>query len=385
MESEDSHRDATSQNTRSKNMLDELDESSLMLERLTKSLNTVTDLKDKPQTPPSSSTHDRKPHLSHSTSNASSVFSEMDDRDHMTGAQEAASNGVNRRSRTLSENAARHQVVSSLSTSEPDLVNLDDNDDVPPPLPPRDPDMLLPPATPSHDARSHGSFIGNRMVRGSSEHSLLTASLNVGPGHRSPFHHGGAMMASPAHQTRSALSTPERKKHSNAMDHSSLGTPKKLSVGKKSNTFGRYSPVDHQEGISKGSKKDKSKSRWNGLKEKMKFKSKIKHSASTHEELGASPREARSQSIPSMRRNNIATVTRKTSIGPEVLLSVAVDVPDSGVSSPSRIRQRALSLQVNAVTPITKIFSVIGCWQENYYEVRKFNFWRVRFSFRGQS
>lgn len=372
MESEESSlKDCMSQSVPSKNMFDELDDTSHMLDMLTKSLN--TDLKDKPQTPPSSSTHERRPRLSHSTSNASSVFSEVDDRDHVTRSQEATSNGVNRRSRTLSENADRHQIMSNLSTSEPDLVNLDDGDDVPPPLPPRDPDMLLPPSTPLHDARSHGSVVGNRIVRGGSEHCLLTASLNVGPAHRSPFHHGGAMMASPAHQTRSALSTPERKKLSNTIDHSGLGTPKKLSVGKKASTFGRYSPVsDQAEGISKGSKKEKSKSRWNGLKERMKFKSKIKRSPSTQEELGALPREARSQSIPSMRRNNVASVMRKTSVGPEVLLSVAMDVPDGGAPSPSRNRQRALSVQGSGVTLISKIFSVIGCWQENYHEVCEF-------------
>ena len=333
---------------------------------LTQSL-TMDITKVSPQAPPSSSTHDGRPRLSHSTSNASSVFSEVDDPDHMTRVHEAASNGVKRRSRTLSENASRHQIVSNLSTSEPDLPNLDD---VPPPLPPRDPDMLAP-STPTHDTRS---VFGNRMVRGSSEHSLLTASLNIGPGHhRSPFHHGNAMMISPSHQTRSALSTPERKKHANTMDHSGSGTPKKLSAGKKASTFGRYSPsAEHQDGsVSKGSKKDKSKSRWTGIKDRMKLKQKFKRSPSIEigKELGSSPREVRSQSIPTIRKNTVGSITRKTSVGPEVKLSVAMDVPDGGGHSPSRSRQRTLSVQGSGVTLISKIFSVLGCWQDNYYEV----------------
>ena len=345
----------------SKNMFQELDESSHMLDMLTESLR---DFKCKPPTPPASSAHEKR-RLSHSASNASSVFSESEDQEHLARMQEAAANGVKRRSRTLSENATRNQLVSSLSTSEPDLVNIDE----PPPIPPRDPDMLLDTlATPSHEIRSHDLTVGNRMVRGSSEHSLLTASLNIG--HRSPFHHGNAMLTAPAQQTRSALSTPERKKYSNTIESSGSRTPKKLSVGKKSSTFGRYSPSsDGPECGSKGSKKDKAKSRWVGVKHK--FSKTFKRSPSMEvKDIANSPRETRSQSIPTIRRNNVGgSMTRKTSVGPEVLLSVAVDVPDGAGPSPSR-RQRTLSVQGSSVTLISKIFTVLGCWQENYYEVR---------------
>ena len=347
--------------SRTSNMFQELDESSQMLDMLTESLN--IDFKYKSPTPPTSTTHERR-RLSHSASNASSVFSENEDIDHMTRAQEAAANGVQRRSRTLSENAARHQLVSNLSTSEPDLPNMDD---VPPPIPPRDPDMLAQ-TTPTHELRPQGLTIGNRMVRGSSEHSLLTASLSVGPGQQSPFHHGNAMMIGlNPRQTRSALSTPERKKNSNTIDNSGSRTPKKLVVGKKSSTFGRYSPVS--DSPEKAVKKEKAKRRWVGVKHKI--SKTFKRSPSMEVKDTVTPREARSQSIPSIRRNNIGSLTRKTSVGPEVMLSVAVDVPDGGGGlSPSR-RPRAVSVQGSAVTLIAKIFSVLKCWQENYCEVRE--------------
>ena len=357
----------------SKSMMQQLDESSHMLDMLTESLN--MDFNSNPPTPSRSSVHNGngRPRLSHSTSKDSSVFSEVEEQEHLARFQNAASGTVKRRSRTLSENATRHQVVSHLSTSEPDLVNLEVNDeDTPPPIPPRTPDMLIEAAAASREARSLGvSLVGNRMLRGSSEHSLLTASLNIGPGHHSPFHHGNAMMISPAHQvSKSALSTPERRKHS-TFDNSGSRTPKKHSTGKKSNTFGRYSPIPPGEQLEvggKASKKDKSKSRWNVVKNKV--SKTFKRSPSMHAEvtdLQSSPREKRSQSIPTIRRNN---VMRKTSVGPEVKLSVAVDVPDGGSAGPSPARrQRTLSTQGSGVTLITKIFSVLGCWQENYFEV----------------
>jgi hypothetical protein len=354
-------------------MMQQLDESSLMLDILTESLN--VDLKSNPATPSQGSAH--RPHLSHSISKDSSVFSEVEDQEQMARYQ-ATGGGVTRRSRTLSENASRLQVVSSLSTSEPDLANIggdDDNDggDTPPPLPPRTPDMLIESAAAvavaSRDGRSlSGSAIGNRMIRGSSEHSLLTASLNIGPGQRPLYLQSNSASAiSPAYQTRSALSTPERRKHS-TFDNSGSRTPKKQLSAKKSSTLGRHSPVPP------GEEHKKSKSRWNFVKKKV--SKTFKKSPSMHMDGGniqGSPRESRSQSIPTIRRNNIM---RKTSVGPEVTLSVAMDVPDGGGvggassqgPSPAR-RQRTLSTQGSGVTLIAKIFSVLGCWQENYFEV----------------
>ena len=343
----------------SRSMMQQLDESSQMLDMLTESLN--VDLKSNPATPSRSSIH--KPHLSHSTSKDSSVFSEVEEQEYMARYEAASSGGVKRRSRTLSENASRNQVVSNLSTSEPDLVNLDvdDDEDIPPPLPPRTPDMLIETAVTSRDGRSlSGSAIGNRMIRGSSEHSLLTASLNIGPSHRSPF------LQSPAHQTsRSALSTPERRKHATFESR----TPKKQSNGKKASTLGRHSPIPP----GGEQKKEKSKSRWKFVKNKV--SKTFKRSPSMEGgNLQGSPRESRSQSIPTIRKNN---VMRKASVGPEVKLSVAVDVPDGGSAGPSPRRQRTLSTQGSGVTLIAKIFSVLRCWQENYFEVCK-EAWRKK-------
>ena len=353
----------------SRRMQQQLDESCHMLDMLTESLS--MDFTKNQPTLSRSSAQGRQP-LTHSTSKDSSVFSEIEEQEHMDRVHNAAANGeVRRRSRTQSENATRSQLISSLSTSEPDMANLDD-DDTPPPLPPRDPDMLAP-ATPSHDLRTHDSLVGNRMIRGSSEHSLLTTSLNIGSTTRSPFHHGNAMLISPAHQTRSALSTPERRRFSSTKEQS--GSQKPLpGGGKKSNTFGRYSPVQPGDlpETAKSPRKEKTKSRWSGLKDKVNKKFKRSPSMEAKEMQGF-PRESRSQSIPSVRRNNIIA-PRKTSVGPEVKLSVAVDVPDSGALSPAR-RQRKTSsshvqgLAVNTVTLISKIFNVLGCWQENYFEV----------------
>ena len=350
-------------------MMQQLDESAHMLDKLTESLN--VDLKSNPATPSRGSTH--QPRLSHSNSKDSSVFSEVEEQEYMARYQTASSSGgVKRRSRTLSENASRLQVVSNLSTSEPNLANVDiddDDADTPPPLPPRTPDMLVESAdVATRDARSlSGSAVGNRMIRGSSEHSLLTASLNIGPGNRSPYlQTSNAMMISSTYQvSKSALSTPERRKY---VDNSGSKTPKKhSSSGKKSNTFGRYSPIppgEHHDG--KSSKKEKSSKR--GWKIVKNITRSFKRSPSMEGgNLQGSPRESRSQSIPTVRRNN---VVRKTSVGPEVKLSVAVDVPDGGSQGPSPARrQRTLSTQGSAVTLIAKIFSVLGCWQENYFEV----------------
>lgn len=320
-----------------------------MLDMLTESLN--VDLKSNPATPSRNSA--QKPRLSHSTSKDSSVFSEVEEQEHMTRYQAASSGGVKRRSRTLSENASRLQVVSNISTSEPDLVNLeDDNNDMPPPLPPRTPDMLIESEATTRDGRSlSGSAVGNRMIRGSSEHSLLTASLNIGPGHHSPY------LQSPAHQTRSALSTPERRKHATFESRSS----KKQSSSKKASTLGRHSPIPP----GGEQKKDKSKSRWKFVKSKVSRTFK-KSPSMEGGNIQGSPRESRSQSIPTLRKNN---VMRKTSVGPEVKLSVAVDVPDGGSAGPSPRRQRSFSTQGSGATLIAKIFSVLGCWQENYFEV----------------
>ena len=350
--------------------MQQLDESSHMLDMLTESLS--VDLKSNPATPSRGSAH--RPHLSHSISKDGSVFSEVEEQEHMARYQAASGGGVKRRSRTLSENASRLQVVSTLSTSEPDLANVevdeDDDGDTPPPLPPRTPDMIIESAAAaSREARllSSSSAVGNRMIRGSSEHSLLTASLNIGPGHHLPYLQSNSASAlSPAYQqSRSALSTPERRKHS-TFDNSGSRTPKKQLSAKKSSTLGRHSPVPP------GEQKKASKSRWNFVKKKV-SKTFKKSPSMEGSNLQGSPRESRSQSIPTIRRNN---VTRKTSVGPEVKLSVAMDVPDGGGMggassqgpSPAR-RQRTLSTQGSGVTLIAKIFSVLGCWQENYFEV----------------
>lgn len=217
-----------------------------------------------------------------------------------------------------------------------------------------------------------------RMVRRGSEHSLLSCSMVVGPG------------SAPEKQTKEkkskTLEKPKSKRKTKKSDtFSGRGTPTSSSVlsspVRNSSTMYFGSSPSHTGSLSLRASASfsaadiqlkttpKKASKWSKISNIM--NKKLNRATSTgmdadDSQLRTKPR--RSQSIPSIKKCGIYN-GRNASIGGE---EMGMGLCESGSISSTipRTRTRKSSAsQANSVNLIAKIFSVLRCWVEEYYEV----------------
>ncbi len=248
------------------------------------------------------------------------------------------------------------------------------NDQGPPPLPPRDPDMLLPPNL-YEDRRKI-------LPRRGSEHSLLSLSMSVGSGAQKPLE-----------KQLSIKKSGKDKKAMKKLEEISLKNKKK---NKKSDTFsGRATPTtssalsspartssilyfpgsspSHNTSVSCSASfndsdlgKSPKRSKWNMIR---KVGRKIARSPSIVDQDDVknaikSNKPQRSQSIPAIRNCGIYTA-RSVSITAEN--GLCGNLTDGGGMISPRIRRGSTSQ--NDVTIVSKIFSILTTWVEDYFEV----------------
>ena len=357
---------------RSSKMNKDLDELSNMMQMLTESLS--VDFESSPSHLSANIRRGSKVSTCPEANKDSGVFEEAETESGEGYMCEDGEGSLKRRLHTMSECVSRSLVVSStLSISEPDLseIRLDDeNEGAPPPLPPRDYDM---PSTPTR--KSFDDHEGRGIMRRGSDRSLLSASINFGLCPESPFHHGNAMTASPTHST-SSVTTLERKEKVERTLFSKR-TKKGSSGGrKKADTFaGRYnsggkantslqmptksSTLQPSSGSSPGSVtpdavKSPKRSKWKNIITKKFMRS---PSIDGKELQGLKGR--RSQSIPNIKKAAVHDV-RKCSLE---------TVDGSSLSPNGRQRMTSMCVGQNLANLVAKIFSVLNCWQANFFEV----------------
>ncbi len=229
----------------------------------------------------------------------------------------------------------------SLSSSQPDITIAEDEL---PPIPPRDL-----PITPTHKLPLR------TILRANSEHSLLTQSLSISRSEpSSPFHStkpaGRSVSISEQSGKRGKAATLERsspaakskkqKKGGSMGDYYKRGSAHAINVTASLNV-GSLQGCD--------SNKSPKRSKWDGIKNKMTKKFKRSPSLEGEELQGMQGRYA-----------------RKGSLGSDNHETTGVNFPDGVVSR----RQRRSSSSYNSVALVSKIVSVLNCWQEHFFEVR---------------
>ena len=243
------------------------------------------------------------------------------------------------------------------------------NIDAPPPLPPRDPDML----SPKYDeTRSLSSpFMPKNLVRQGSEHCLLSSSINLGSisniSDKYSITSGIFGRDKKPKNEEKSSSKGKRKKKSDT--YSGRATPTGPSNGSPSKSSSMYfgnspshsrasgfSSSFNQSDLDKNSKKSK----WFIIR---KVGKKLSRSPSIDPDEVKKNIPQRSQSIPSV---------KKCGLYPGRSTSLSTEEPDglTGLVSP-RHRRRTSSLQVNSVNLVSKIFSVLSCWVNDYFEVSR--------------
>lgn len=229
----------------------------------------------------------------------------------------------------------------SLSTSQPDITIAEDS--TPPPLPPRDV------MTPTHRPPLRD------LLRTNSEHSLMTQSLCLSRSEpSSPFHStkpGRSVSISDQSQS------PGKRGKALTLDRSSPNSKKKQKKsgsmsdyyrkGSNVNVTASLNVASLQNGNEPSSKSPK-RSKWNGIKNKMK-KFKRSPSLEAEEMQGLQGRYARKGSLIS-----------------DSLMSTGINLPDGGMP---RRQRRSSSSYGNSVALVSKIFAVLSCWQEQFFEV----------------
>lgn len=226
----------------------------------------------------------------------------------------------------------------SMSSSQPDITVF--GTDEPPTTPPRDVH------TPTH--RSVGL---KAIIRTTSEHSLVTQSLNLSKSEpSSPFHN----------VTRSKqVGTDSKRSKVMSMDRQSpiIKSKKQKKGGSMSEYYKRGSvpTVNVTASLNiaslQGNEVTKSpkKSKWEGLRSKINLKKKFKRSPSLD---------------PEDLQGLQSRYSRKGSLISDSLMSTGINLPD-GV-----VRQRRSSSSCgSSVALVGKIFAVLSYWQEHFFEV----------------
>lgn len=231
----------------------------------------------------------------------------------------------------------------SMSSSQPDITIAEDES---PPIPPRDVHVT----TPTHKLPLR------TILRANSEHSLLTQSLSISRSEpSSPFHSTKPVgrsisiseQGSPGKRGKAVTmerpnpKTKKQKKGGSMGDHYKRGSGPGINVTASLN-------VASLQGFD--SNKSPKRSKWDGIR---KITKKFKRSPSLDgEEL---------QGLQ-------ARYARKGSLASDNLMSTGVNLPDGG-GAPRRQR-RSSSSYGNSVALVSKIFAVLTCWQDQFFEVR---------------
>lgn len=208
----------------------------------------------------------------------------------------------------------------------------------------------------------------SRMVRrGSSEHNLLTCSLVVGQ--------------SPAKQGKSkTLEKPLKgKKRTKKSDtFSGRGTPTSSSLMnspvRSTNMYFGASP-SHSASVSASAsfsaadqhnRTPKKMSKWSKISSMVNKKFNRGGAETDESRLRVKPQ--RSQSIPSIKKCGVYS-GRNASISGEEMSFGGTLIGSESISSISSRSRRTSSSQGNSINLVAKIFSVLGCWVEEYFEV----------------
>ena len=255
-----------------------------------------------------------------------------------------------------------------------DLVAIIDEDDIPPPIPPRHPDMLLLPLSKAEDDMVMQSLplTSRGLVRRGSEHNILTSSMVVG---QSPAKHGkkSKTLEKPP---------PKGKKWSKKSDtFSGRGTPTSSSlmnspVRNSTNMYFSASPSHAPVGTSASfstadvqNRTPKKVSKW--AKISSTFNKKFSRGGPNGveaEENRLRVKPQRSQSIPSIKKCGVYSGRNPSICGEEMSFGGSL-VESGSISSINTRSRKTSSSQGNSVNLVAKIFSVLGCWVEEYFEV----------------
>ncbi len=265
-----------------------------------------------------------------------------------------------------------------------------DDDDSPPPLPPGHPNADSKHSdTMTKEEESLGSFYRRGgLVRRGSEHSLLNYSLNMG---QSPMLSGGG--GGGGGKAKGPEGKGKGKKVKKADTFGGRGTPTaSLSLmsspirSSNNSMFLGGSPSHHGgnslapsasfSNADLGGKGQKKQSRWGNIR------SKVKKNFSRSPSVTAESDEAkilhkpqRSQSIPAIRKTAVNSRNGSISMasGEDYAVANVTDIGGGGggiVSPRRRTSNSHAATTANDVNLVSKIFSVLKCWVEEYFEVK---------------
>ena len=294
------------------------------------------------------------------------TFDDADDQENLEGAGEI----VRRRSRTLSENALmRHSVLSTISLSEPDLTQVGLEPGAPASGVDRESTSLLPRHTASPQPRRTTS---PQQRHNSEPQYELTASLSF---NESPFHHGTAMTSLPA--SPMVLNRSTHSQEEKVTPGKSKGKISKSGKKKKADTLpngpARYGGKSPHSLFTKSTssmsfslsgteyaKNSKGIKSWIGFRRKAGKKLPKSTSMEAEEALDKSPGHSRAK----------RTLLRKHSISSDSATTSPLGVAEDRMVQGSPLhRHRTESTSQGNSNLVSKIFSVLDYWQEEYFEV----------------
>lgn len=242
--------------------------------------------------------------------------------------------------------------------------------DTPPPLPPGHPNMVPSLKTTDEDLVTTSlNYRIPRMIRRGSEKSLLSCSMSMGP---PPTPSGGHGKGSKKSKTLEKQQK-NKKKPKKSDTFSGRSTPSLLSSPAKSATMYFNGSPSHTAGgnlsltssFSSADLKTPKKSRWLNLRSKVGKKlSRSPSHTSEYEVVKTTAKAQRSQSIPSIKKSSIYSGRNSSLSGEDMGVT---DGGPMGIVSP-RLRKRSTSGN-NNVNLVSKIFSVLSFWVEEFFEV----------------
>lgn len=209
-----------------------------------------------------------------------------------------------------------------------------------------------------------------RIVRRGSEHSLLTCSMSIGPAESTPD----------KQKKSKTLEKPVKgKKRSKKSDtFSGRGTPTSSSVmnspvRNSANLYFGSSPSHASLGVSASfstadiqQKTPKKVSKWSKLSNIVVQK----FSRAEGDDTRMRVKPQRSHSIPSIKKCGVYPVRNSSVPGEEMGMGGLAE--NGSISSINPRARKSSSSQANSVNLVAKIFSVLGCWVEEYFEVSEY-------------
>ena len=257
-----------------------------------------------------------------------------------------------------------------------------EEEDTPPPLPPRHPDMYSVQTTRTNKKQMLTESLDpsklSRMLRRGSEHNLLTTSMSSASSSVSgtPSHSSGKDKKS---KTLERKQPKEKKKKKKSDTFSGRATPVNVlsSPAKSSQMYFGNSP-SHTSGSSSLSAsqsfnasgdmaKTPKKSRWLNVRRKIKKNFTRSPSFVDADEIKAvhkSNKPQRSHSIPAIKKSGVYNGRNASISGCSE--DLGMNIPDGLISPRAR---RASTSPGNNVNLVSKVFSILMCWVEDYFEV----------------